>query len=67
MALGALVNAGVDGVRRKLALPPVAEKSFWAMSEAERAEQGARELPHSHSPRRRKRRTGSARNSSMPT
>jgi glutamine synthetase len=47
MALGALVNAGVDGVRRKLALPPVAEKSFWAMSEAERAEQGARELPHS--------------------
>jgi glutamine synthetase len=47
MALGALVNAGVDGVRRKLLLPPVAEKSFWAMSEAERTEQGARELPHS--------------------
>jgi glutamine synthetase len=46
MALGALVNAGVDGVRRKLPLPLVAAKSFWAMSAAERAEQGARELPH---------------------
>jgi glutamine synthetase len=34
-------------VRRKLPLPPRADKSFWAMSEDERAEQGARELPHS--------------------
>jgi glutamine synthetase len=47
MALGALVHAGVDGVRRKLALPPRAEKSFWAMSEDERTEAGARQLPHS--------------------
>ncbi len=47
MALGALVNAGVDGIRRKLAPPPRADKSFWAMSEAERAAHGARPLPRS--------------------
>jgi glutamine synthetase len=47
MALGALVHAGVDGIRRGLALPPRPDKSFWALSEDERAEAGARQLPHS--------------------
>ena len=47
MALGALVWAGVDGIRRKRALPPPPGKNFWAMSEAERAQAGARALPHS--------------------
>jgi len=47
MALGALVWAGVDGVRRLLALPPPPARSFWDMSEAERIETGARPLPHS--------------------
>jgi glutamine synthetase len=45
MALGALVNAGVDGIRRKLALKPPPAKRFWDMSEAERAEAGAMRLP----------------------
>jgi glutamine synthetase len=47
MALGALVWAGVDGIRRKLRLPTPPEKSFWTMNEAERAQAGARALPHS--------------------
>jgi glutamine synthetase len=47
MALGALVNAGVDGIRRQLALPPRPGKNFWAMSEEERAAAGTRPLPHS--------------------
>jgi glutamine synthetase len=46
MALGALVWAGLDGVRRKLALPPLA-RGFWDMSEAERMAAGARPLPRS--------------------
>lgn len=46
MALGALVWAGLDGVRRKLALPPPA-RGFWEMSEAERIAAGARPLPRS--------------------
>jgi len=45
LALGALVWAGLDGIKRKLALPPESEKSFWDMSEAERRETGARPLP----------------------
>lgn len=47
MALGALVNAGVDGIRRGLTLPQRPSKDFWAMSEAERAQAGARRLPQS--------------------
>ncbi len=47
MALGALVHAGVDGIRRNLALPPSPDGDFWAMSEAERAAAGVRPLPRS--------------------
>lgn len=47
MALGALVWAGLDGIRRKLTLPPEPDRDFWSMSEAERVAQGARPLPRS--------------------
>ncbi len=47
MALGALVHAGVDGVRRKLRLPPEPSRPFWDMTEDERVAAGARPLPHS--------------------
>jgi glutamine synthetase len=47
LALGALVWAGLDGVRRKLSLPEFSEKSFWDMSETERQAAGARPLPRS--------------------
>jgi glutamine synthetase len=47
LALGALVWAGLDGVKRKLSLPEFSEKSFWDMSEAEREPVGARPLPGS--------------------
>ena len=47
MALGALVWAGVDGLRRALEPPPTPARGFWDMSEAERAAAGARLLPRS--------------------
>jgi glutamine synthetase len=47
LALGALVWAGLDGIRRKLTLPPETERSFWDMSDDERRETGAKPLPHS--------------------
>ncbi|HUI33951.1 MAG TPA: glutamine synthetase family protein [Stellaceae bacterium] len=47
LALGALVWAGLDGIRRKLTLPPESERSFWEMSDAERREAGAKPLPRS--------------------
>ena len=47
LALGALIWAGLDGIKRKLTLPPESEKSFWDMTEAERRETGARPLPRS--------------------
>ena len=47
LALGAVVWAGVDGIRHKRSLPPPPEHSFWDMSEAERAAAGARTLPRS--------------------
>jgi len=47
MALGAMVWAGVDGVRKSLALPPPPARGFWEMSEAERIAAGARPLPRS--------------------
>lgn len=47
LALGALVWAGLDGIRRKLTLPPFGETNFWEMSEAEREAAGARPLPRS--------------------
>jgi glutamine synthetase len=47
LALGALVWAGVDGIRRGRPLPPLPERSFWDMSEAERDAAGVRPLPRS--------------------
>jgi glutamine synthetase len=47
LALGALVWAGVDGIRNKRSLPPEPQHSFWDMSEAEREAAGARPLPRS--------------------
>jgi len=47
LALGALVWAGLDGIKRKLALPAFTETSFWDMSEAERQAAGAKSLPRS--------------------
>ena len=46
MALGALVNAGVDGIREKARAAAAARQELLAMSEDERAETGARPLPH---------------------
>ena len=46
LALGALVHAGLDGIRRGLTLP--AERTdFWDMSEEARAAAGIRTLPRS--------------------
>jgi glutamine synthetase len=45
MALGAVIHAGVEGIRRKLELPP--PRDVARMSEAERAAAGIRPLPHS--------------------
>jgi glutamine synthetase len=47
MALGALINAGLDGIARGLTLPPPPSRDFWAMSEGERLEAGIRRLPQS--------------------
>jgi glutamine synthetase len=47
IALGAVVFAGVDGIRRGLELPPRPGKNFWEMSEPEREAAGARMLPRS--------------------
>ncbi len=47
LALGALVWAGVDGIRHNRSLPPSPERNFWDMSEAERQAAGVRPLPRS--------------------
>jgi len=47
MALGALIWAGVDGLRHGRSLPPVPARSFWDMTEAEREAAGVRPLPRS--------------------
>src|SRR5204863_5605923 len=47
LALGALVWAGVDGVRHNRTLPPLPTKNFWDMSDAERDAAGVRPLPRS--------------------
>lgn len=47
LALGALVWAGVDGIRNKRTLPPPPERSFWDMDETERTALGAHPLPRS--------------------
>jgi glutamine synthetase len=47
LALGALVWAGVDGLYHGRTLPPPAGRSFWDMTDDERAAAGARPLPRS--------------------
>ncbi len=47
LALGAIVWAGVDGLREKRTLPAIPECNFWDMSDAERAAAGVRGLPRS--------------------
>jgi glutamine synthetase len=47
LALGAVIWAGVDGIRNERSLPPEPARSFWDMSEAEREAAGARPLPRS--------------------
>jgi glutamine synthetase len=39
------VHAGVDGLRRRLSLPPPPASGFWEMDEEERRAAGARPLP----------------------
>lgn len=47
LALGAVIWAGVDGIRNDRSLPPAPERSFWDMTDAEREAAGARPLPQS--------------------
>lgn len=47
IALGALVRAGIDGIRRELAMPPLVNGDPSELSEAERERVGARRLPSS--------------------
>ena len=72
LALGAVIWAGVDGIRNKRSLPPEPERSFWDMSDTEREAAGVRPLPRSLARRsgiwRRAKRpaNGSAKRSSAP-
>jgi glutamine synthetase len=45
LALGAIVHAGVDGIRRGLTLPDVPDRSIWDMTEEARAAAGISRLP----------------------
>ena len=47
LALGALVHAGVDGIRRELALDPPPLTGFWDMTDDGRKAAGCRPLPQS--------------------
>jgi glutamine synthetase len=47
LALGALIWAGLDGIRRGLTLPPPPSRSFWDMSDDERIDAGLKPLPRS--------------------
>jgi glutamine synthetase len=47
MALGAIVWAGLDGIRQKRGLPAPPARNFWDMSEAEREAAGVKPLPRS--------------------
>jgi glutamine synthetase len=47
LALGAVIWAGVDGIRNERSLPPEPQRSFWEMSATEREAAGARPLPRS--------------------
>jgi glutamine synthetase len=46
LALGAIIHAGLDGIRGGMSLPPE-QPDFWAMTEAQRADAGIDELPRS--------------------
>lgn len=46
MALGALVHAGLDGIRKNMSLPPE-RLDFWTMTNSERADAGIDTLPRS--------------------
>lgn len=45
MALGAIVHAGLDGIRRKLPAPPQPPADFWSRDAAGRQAAGVRALP----------------------
>jgi glutamine synthetase len=47
LALGALICAGVDGIRQNRVLPAPSDMDSWDMSDEERAAAGARPLAHS--------------------
>ena len=47
LALGAIVWAGVDGIRRRRPLPTPSDRDFWDMSEDEREAAGVWPLPRS--------------------
>jgi len=47
LALGALVWAGVDGIRHNRSLPPLSDRSIWDMNDSERFAAGVRPLPAS--------------------
>ena len=47
MAIGAVVRAGLEGIRQKLPLPPALDKDPGELSDAERAKLGVRPLPGS--------------------
>jgi glutamine synthetase len=47
LVLGALIWAGIDGLRRRLVLPEHTERSFWDMSDDERVAWGIKPLPRS--------------------
>jgi glutamine synthetase len=47
LVLGALAWAGLDGIKRKLALPECTEANFWEMTDEQRRAAGAKPLPRS--------------------
>jgi glutamine synthetase len=46
LALGAIIHAGLDGIRGGMTLPPE-RTDFWEMTEQQRADAGIDELPRS--------------------
>ncbi len=47
MALGIIIQAGLEGIAAGLRLPPALPASFWGMSDVERLAMGAKQLPGS--------------------
>jgi glutamine synthetase len=72
MALGAIVHAGVDGIRQGMRLPSSPAVTVWEMSDEQRSASGIAALPPVWTKRSacsqtvRLRAGGSGRNSSMP-